>query len=110
MQLSSHQTNAELAALRQDLEDALQNVDDAIKERDVARDLAASFVKDDKAIALHPQQVNQKCSSVFTAPGGNRLNSCSQLLDLALGSVLQDSALLRIHFAIVSCLCQMLQL
>ena len=57
LQLNSHQANAELAALRQDLEEALQNVDAARKERDVARDLAASFVKDDKAIAAESQQV-----------------------------------------------------
>lgn len=44
--------------MRQDLEEALQNTAAAEKERDVARDLAASFAKGETPAAMQALQVS----------------------------------------------------
>jgi len=46
LQQSRNEAQTELATVRQDMEEALQHVESAKKERDIARDLAASLLKE----------------------------------------------------------------
>ena len=102
MQQSRNEAEIELAAARQDMEEALQHVEAAKKERDIARDLAASLLKEQAGFKQQVQDLSHAAHPEVDIPVSAESQCCLPVCN-ALHCLAVAVLLVRDHRILLTC-------